>query len=354
MLKGLENIIKEMDIDSMLISDIHNVRYLSGYKGDESYLLISEKSNYFITDARYTEQAAIECPEFVILDWKALGRSINDAIAYITEKEELKLMGIEEVVMSHKQYAELDKMISTKTCCISGIIEDLRTVKQPHEKEYLRKACAISDRAFNRILNDIKVGITEAELSAKLAYYLKIEGSDARCYENIFLSGPRTSLLHGIPSDRKITYGDIILMDFGAGYNGYLSDMSRTVVLGKANEKQKEIYNIIKESEEDVINMVKSGIAAKEAYHHSLKAVSGTEYMSYFYTGIGHGVGLAVHEKPYMSAASTDIIKKDNVITVEPGIYIPGWGGVRIEDQILITDDGCEILTNSSRQLIEL
>ena len=249
MLEVLKNMLKEMDIDNMLISDIHNVRYLSGYKGDEAYLLISEKSKYLITDARYTEQGKIECPQFEIIDWKSMGRSINDAIANIAKKENLMILGIEDDAMSHKHYLELHKMVTTKTYSISGIIEDIRTVKLPHEIEYLRQACSIADRAFNRILNDIKVGITEVELSAKLAYYLKLEGSDARCYENILLSGPRTSLLHGIPSDRKVEYGDMILMDFGAGYNGYLSDMSRTVVMGKVNEKQKDIYNIIKESE---------------------------------------------------------------------------------------------------------
>lgn len=354
MLKTLINKIKEMDIDSIFICNIYNVRYLSGYKGDDSYLIISEKGKYFITDARYTEQAKIECPQFEIIDWRNIGANISNAIAYIVEKEDIQLLGIETHNISYEQFGEIDKLIPARIFPLSGIVEDLRTVKLPQEIEYLKKACSISDRAFNRILNDIKVGITEKELSAKLAYYLKIEGSDARHYENILLSGSRTSLLHGIPSEKKVEYGDLILMDFGAGCDGYLSDMSRTVVFGKANNKQKEIYNIIKKSEEDVIDAIKAGVYTKELYDSSLNAINGTEYLDYHYSGIGHGVGLAVHEKPYISPTSTDSLEKNNIITVEPGIYIPGWGGVRIEDQVLVMDDGCEIMTNSPKQLIEL
>lgn len=354
MLEALINKIKEMNIDSMFIYNKHNVRYLSGYKGDDSYLIISEKGKYFITDPRYTEQAKLECPQFEIINWRSKGSNIASAINYIVKKENMSTLGIEDSYISLKQYKEIEESTGIKLLTASGIIENLRTVKSSQEIEYAKKACEISDRAFSRILNDIKVGITEKELSAKLAYYLKSEGSDARCYENILLSGSRTSLLHGIPSGKKVEHGDLVLMDFGAGYNGYLSDMSRTVIVGKANDEQKKIYSIIKESEKNAIDSIKSNIHVTNVYNASLKPINGTKYFDYHYTGIGHGVGLAVHEEPFISPRSKDVLQKNNIITIEPGIYIPGWGGVRIEDQVVVTDDGCEIMTNSSRQLIEL
>jgi Xaa-Pro aminopeptidase len=348
------NEFKKNNIDGMLISNPHNVRYLSGYKGDDSYLLMTEKAKYLITDARYTEQAAEECPGFEIIDWKIVGGKLSTAIDHIAKKENIELLGIEPEAINYKQFRDLDNMVSAKLTCTTKIVEQLRTIKTPKEVEYIKRACEIGDKAFERILNDIKVGVTEKELSAKLAYYLKMEGSDARGYENILVSGKRTSLLHGIPSDKKVEYGDFVLMDFGAGYNGYLSDMTRTVVLGKANEKQKEIYDIEKRSGEEAISAIKAKKSTKEIYYASLKAMEKTEYIKYHYGSIGHGVGLAVHEEPYISPLCEYILEENNVITIEPGIYIPGWGGVRIEEQVLVTKEGCEILTNSPKQLIEI
>jgi Xaa-Pro aminopeptidase len=160
--------------------------------------------------------------------------------------------------------------------------------------------------------------------------------------------------LHGIPSDRKIEAGDLVLMDFGAGYKGYLSDMTRTVVFGKATSKQKEIYEIVKKSVEDMILSIKSGIAARQVYETSLSAMKETKYFNYHYSGVGHGVGLAVHEKPFLGPTSEDILKTNNVITLEPGIYIPKWGGIRIEEQVLVLEEGCEVMTKSDTHLIEL
>lgn len=349
----MEKLLQTKGIDGFLISNIFNVRYLSGYTGDDSFLLLTADDKYFITDTRYTEQAQEECIGFKVVDWKKKYLSLSSAIARIADEKEVKILGFEGSI-SHKFYCEIDGKLTCKLLIVKDVVEDLRQIKSLNEIEYSRKACEISDRAFYRILNDIKVGVTERELSAKLAYYLRIEGSDARYYENMMLSGARTSLLHGIPSEKKVENGDLVLMDFGAGYKGYLSDMSRTVVVGKANKRQKEVYEIVKKSEQEAINLMRNGINTHDVYLASIKHMKDTEYYGYHYTGIGHGVGLAVHEKPFMGLNSKDLLVKNNVITIEPGIYIPGWGGVRIEDQILVTDDGCEVMTKSPRKLIEL
>ncbi len=352
----IKKFIKEMkknNIEGMLISNPQNVRYLSGFKGDDTYLLITFQSNYVITDARYTEQAAQECPDFEVIDWRDIGK-FSRAVDYAAKKEDISKLGIEAEFINYRQFIDLKNDVKAKLVPLTKLVEKLRIIKTPEEIECARKACDISDRAFNRILSDIKIGITEKELSAKLQYYLKLEGSDARRYENIFISGKRTSLLHGIPSDKKVEYGDFVLMDFGAGYNGYLSDMTRTVVVGKADDKKKEIYEIERKSEQDAINAVKSKIIAKEVYYASIKAMENTGYLEYHYSGIGHGVGLAIHEEPFIGPKSEHLLEKNSIITIEPGIYIPGWGGVRIEDQVVVTDEGCEILTKSPRNLIEL
>jgi Xaa-Pro aminopeptidase len=352
----VEKLIEQMElmsIDAVFIYNIHNVRYLSGYKSDDSYLLVTNKKRYFITDPRYTEQAENECLGFEIINWRKFG-SISDAVAYLISKENVKRLHIEDSNISFNQYTQIQKALSVEAVPLKGLIEELRAVKTSEEIECSKKACQIGDRAFKRILEDIKPGVTENELSAKLAYYLKSEGSDARCYENILISGPRTSLLHGIPSDRKIEAGDLVLMDFGAGYKGYLSDMTRTVVFGKATSKQKEIYEIVKKSVEDMILSIKSGIAARQVYETSLSAMKETKYFNYHYSGVGHGVGLAVHEKPFLGPTSEDILKTNNVITLEPGIYIPKWGGIRIEEQVLVLEEGCEVMTKSDTHLIEL
>jgi len=181
-----------------------------------------------------------------------------------------------------------------------------------------------------------------------------MEGSDTQPYGNILISGARTSLFHGIPSSKAIEYGDFVLMDYGCQYHGYLSDMTRTIVVGKATSKQREVYLLEQQMVQDVLDFLKDGVKASETYNVSMQAIRGTEYEPYHYSGIGHGVGMFVHELPFMGPNSKDLIQAGNVITVEPGIYIPGWGGVRIEDQILVTLSGNENLINATKELIEL
>ncbi len=354
MIDKIKNVLEEKNFEGLLIYDIFNVRYLSGYTSDDAYLLITKNKNYFLTDPRYTEQASEECPEFEIFNWRSVSGDFSDAVSKIVKDENIKKLGVESHSITLSYFNKISKNITAEIIPVEGIVEEFRGVKTLEEIEYIRKACEIGDRAFERIIKEIKIGKTEKELSALLAYYLKIEGSDARNYENIFITGSRTSLLHGIPSEKKIQEGDLVLMDFGAGYKGYLSDMSRTVVMGKPTEKQKEVFQIAKQSEQDMVDAVKAGVTGPELYEASLKAMKGTEYLEYNYSGVGHGVGLAVHEIPFLGPKSKYTMKTNNIITLEPGIYIPGWGGIRLEDQVVVTESGCEVLTKSSRQFLEL
>jgi len=354
MLDKLIDYLKENNIDSFFISRPQNVRYVSKYTGDDSYLLITEKENFFITDPRYTEQAQQECRNFTIVNWRDQGKTIAEALKTIIERLNIKTYAFEGEFVNFNLYNELTTKINAEAISLSNVIESFRSIKSPEEIQNSRYACQIADRAFDRIIKDIKVGITEKELASRLSHYMVIEGSDTKPYGNILISGKRTSLLHGIPSNKTIEYGDFVLMDYGCGFNGYLSDMTRTVLVGKATPEQREVYELEKKIQSDATKTMVAGANAKDVYYASIEAIKNTKYFQYHYSGIGHGIGLFVHETPFMGPKSNEVLMENNIITIEPGIYIPNWGGVRIEDQILITKDGNESLTNSTRELIEL
>lgn len=341
-------------INAFYVSKPENVRYISGYTGDDSYLLITRQKYYFITDPRYTEQAADECPDYEIVNWRTKGNTLAGTLAALVQKENCKNVAFEADVLTYNTYKALEEKIKAELLPRSGVIEKFRSVKSEEEIELLRISADIASRAFDKIIKDIRVGVTEKELASKLSHYMVMEGADTKPYGGILISGARTSLLHGIPSGKAIEYGDLVLMDYGCQYKGYLSDMTRTVVVGKATPKQREVYDLEKRMVEDCEAVLKAGATAKEAYEASAKAIRGTEYFDYHYTGTGHGIGMFVHEVPFMGPTSTDVYEAGNVITVEPGIYIPGWGGIRIEDEVLITETGYENLISATKELIEL
>lgn len=352
----MERLLEYMEqagLQAMYISRPINVKYISHYTGEDSFLLITPEKKFFLTDPRYTEQVSYECPDYEIVNHRAYG-SMAQALKSIVTELKIKTIGFEDTHVTVADYAAFQKEIPAEFVPADGVIEKFRSVKRPEEIACARIACDIASRAYEKILKDIRVGITEKELAARLSLYMVMEGSDTQPYGNILISGARTSLLHGIPSAKAIEYGDLVLMDYGCQYHGYLSDMTRTVVVGKATPKQKEVYRLEQQMVADVENFLKDGVSAKEAYEISTKAIQDTEYFAYHYTGIGHGVGMFVHEVPFMGPKSQNIIHAGNVMTVEPGIYIPGWGGIRIEDQLLITENGNENLISATKELIEL
>lgn len=354
MVSRLLEYMKEQELDAFLVTSEINVRYISGYTGDDSSLLITPDAYYFLTDARYVEQAQKECPDYVILDSRAFAGTKGMLIQHLAKEQHADRIGFEEDEVSYQTYRQLNVEGGAQLIPTSGVIEEMRTVKTPQEIQYLRNACDISCRAFERIIRDIRPGVTEKELAARLSLYMVMEGADTMPYGNILISGARTSLLHGIPSAKAIEYGDFVLMDFGCQYKGYLSDMTRTVIVGKPTAKQREVYELEKRMLEDSLAAMKAGVAVKDVYEASVAAIRGTEYFDYHYTGIGHGIGMFVHEPPFMGPRSDVKLQAGNVRTIEPGIYIPDWGGVRIEDQILITEDGYENMISTTHELIEL
>lgn len=353
LMEKLLTYMKAHDLDGFFVSKLINVRYISRYTSDDAYLLVTNRGAFFLTDPRYIEQAENECPDYEIVNWRSGGGTVAGAIRGLIDGMGLKRVAFEGDAVSYDMYAEL-RETGAGLVPLNGVIENMRSVKTVDEIQNLRAACDIADRAFTRILNDIRVGITEKELASRLSHYMVLEGSDTKPYGNILISGKRTSLLHGIPSNKVIEYGDFVLMDFGCGFNGYLSDMTRTVVAGKATDRQKEVYALEQQMLKDATEAMLPGASAQDVYEASIRAIKDTEYFQYHYSGVGHGIGLFVHEHPFMNPQSEAVLQENNVITIEPGIYIPDWGGVRIEDQILITEHGNESLIHSTRDLIEL
>lgn len=354
MVQKLLTYMEEHHLDAFYVSKPENVRYISRYTGEDSYLLVTKARKFFITDPRYTEQASYECPDYEIINWKDFGKTMGETIAALLGKTDCKNLAFEAEVVTYNKYRDLEDRLKVELVPQVDVVETFRSVKSKEEIEKLRISADIASRAFEKIIKDIRVGVTEKELASKLAHYMVMEGADTKPYGGILISGARTSLLHGIPSSKAIEYGDLVLMDYGCQYKGYLSDMTRTVVVGRATPKQREVYALEQQMVADCEAVMKAGATGAEVYEASTRAIKGTEYFDYHYTGIGHGIGMFVHEIPFMAPASKAVFEPGNVITVEPGIYIPGWGGIRIEDEVLITENGCENLISATKELIEL
>ncbi len=337
------------NIDSAFIIGDINRNYLSGFTGDESYSIITKDKAYFITDFRYIEQAKQEAKEYEIIRYefpveKFLGDFIN--------KLNIKKLGFEEDIVSFRLYNQLKSGFSCELAPLEGIIEDIRTIKDKSEIENIQKAASIADDAFKHILNYIKVGMTEKEVALELEFYIRNQGASGLSFKTIAASGCRSALPHGTASDKKIKNGEFLTLDFGCIHNGYCSDMTRTVVIGKPDEKMTEIYNIVYHAQELALKEIKPGISGFDVDKAARDYIKSCGYGDNFGHGTGHGVGMEIHENPRLSPKFNMELKPGMVITDEPGIYIPDFGGVRIEDLVLVTEEGHKLLSRSSKDLI--
>lgn len=349
----LVEIIKKNSLDGLFLITDPNIRYISGFTGSDSYVLVTQNKNYFITDSRYTEQAEVQCKGFDVIRWGKPCESLIETLKDLADKEGLKKIGFEKEYVNYGLYEELSKGLpSIELVSTSSLVEELRYIKDQEEIDNIRKAASFADEAFDKILKLIKVGMTEKELGLELEYQMRKAGADGISFDTIFISGKKTSLPHGQPSEKKIEYGDFITMDFGALCDGYCSDITRTIVVGEVSEEQKKIYDIVKLAQKTGLETIKAGMVGKDV-DAKVREVMG-EYNQYFGHGLGHGLGLVIHEQPFMGANCDRVLEENCVVTVEPGIYIPNWGGVRIEDTVVVKKDCVEILTHSPKELIVL
>ena len=337
-------------VDALLVTNLSNVRYLTGFSGSSGVLLLDRKRSLFFTDFRYQEQSEKEVGDAAEL--VVFKTSANEAILEHLCGASVKNLGLEATIPLGT-YEIFQKCFTGKITTTRGLVEQVRQVKGEAEMKDLRKAFAISDHSFAKLLRFIKPGKREIEIAARLEYIMRVEGSDGPSFATIIASGERASCPHAHPTDRKIRAGEMVKIDFGAIWNGYHSDMTRTVFVGKADAKFREIYGIVLEAQRRAIAAIRPGVLGVDIDKIARDHIASKKYGDKFGHGLGHSLGLDIHEMPAYSTKCNDVIKTDMVLTVEPGIYLPGWGGVRIED-VYRVDVEPERLTATPNDLLEL
>ncbi|UCZ52678.1 Xaa-Pro peptidase family protein [Bacillus shivajii] len=341
--------LQELDLDAILITNASNRRYISDFTGTAGVILISLTEAKVIVDGRYTEQAKAQAKQFEIVEHN---KNLLEVSANEVGKMNVKQLSYEADHVSVSQFKNYQKQIDAEMVETSNIVESLRMVKTEEELGLMREAARIAEKALEHVLTMIKPGITEKDLSAELIYKMQKLGASGPANDPIVASGVRSALPHGRASEKVIEKGDIITFDFGAIYNGYRSDMTRTVSVGEPPAELKKIYHIVRETLEYAKEKIKPGLTVKEYDQLAREYIEEKGYGKYFIHGIGHGLGLDLHEGP--TVAANEVFEENMVFTVEPGIYIPDLGGVRLEDDVVIKKDGIENLTPSSKELIIL
>jgi len=345
---------EENKVDGLFLMGDANIRYVSGFTGEDSFVFLLPPKKVFITDSRYTEQAEKECPGFEIVRHRGGWPNLEETIARLSKKYHIKKIGFEQDVVTFEIYDKLRRALDGRTELVptSGLVESVRYIKDEGEIACIKKAAQIACAAFTHVVNMIKPGLKEKDIEIELEYQMKKKGASAPAFATIVASGPRGSLPHAQPTERVIQMGDLITMDFGAVYQGYCSDITRTISLGEPDKRQKEIYQIVKEAQEAGLKAVRPGMEGRMADKAAREVIEKAGFGSCFGHGLGHGVGLEIHEEPALNNNCRKMLAAGAVVTVEPGIYIPDWGGVRIEDTVLVTGEGCEVLTPVSKELI--
>jgi len=354
MMERIEKLRKELEsrqVDAMLITNPYNRRYMTGFTGTSGAAVVSKNDAVFITDFRYTEQAKKQVKDFRIIQQES---SILKEVAKIADEWKIKTLGFEKDTMTYGEYESYQKVLNVELVPLSGVIEKIRLIKTDEEIKIIKVACEIADAAFSHILNFIKPGVTELEVSNELEFFMRKQGASSSSFDTIVASGLRSALPHGVATDKVIEKGDFVTLDFGAIYNGYVSDMTRTIAVGQPSAKLVEMYNVVLEAQLLAIEKIKPGMKGIEADKIARDYLAERGYGEAFGHSTGHGIGLEVHEGPNLSYRSEQVLEPNMVVTVEPGVYLPEIGGVRIEDDIVITETGNERLTHSPKELIIL
>jgi Xaa-Pro aminopeptidase len=348
-LDSLKSIMQKKGYNAFYIANITNVRYLSGFTGSSGFLLVSDQGDHFFSDGRYTEQSKNQVHDF----------SIHITTNHLKMIEEEKLLKSEWTLCfegNHLSYDTYNRIKSTngaaEMVAENDIVENIAAVKDQSEIDALQTAVDITDRVYDLIIPEIRVGVTEKHIASRISYLFKQEGGDGDSYDPIIASGANGALPHATPSDKGVEKGDFIVMDFGALYKGYHADMTRTIVVGKASDRHHEIYNIVLDSQLAGINLARSGIKCSDVDKACRDVIDAKGYGKLFMHSTGHGLGLEVHTLPRITWTNHNALEENNVITIEPGIYIAGWGGVRIEDDCLILKDSCCPMNSSTKELV--
>lgn len=350
-LTKLRDALEANNLDAILITSPINRRYVTGFTGTAGVAIISKNDARFITDFRYTSQATAQAKEFKVIQHKqVIELEIKDQLKAL----DVKRLGFEKDTITFSQYEKYKAIFETELVPVSGIVEALRSIKTAEELAIMKKAAKIADDAFEHVLGYIKPGAKEIDISNELEFYMRKLGATSSSFDTIVASGERSALPHGVASDKEIQSGELVTLDFGALYQGYCSDITRTVAVGEINEQLRTIYDTVLEAQLRGVDGIKPGITGKEADAITRDYITEKGYGDYFGHSTGHGVGLEVHETPSLASRSEQKLEPGMVVTIEPGIYVPGVGGCRIEDDLVVTNSGNERLTFAKKELIQL
>ena len=350
--KSARKIMELNHLDGILFSSLENIRYLCGFTGSDGALVITQKESFFLTDSRYWTQADDEVRNSKIIHYK----NKMEGIASLSLDLKLKSIGFESTSLAFSSHQFLLGGLApdAKLIPLEYELKNLRAIKDAQELALIRRAIDISSNAFFHIMGILKEGILEREVALDMEFSMKRSGADAIGFDLIIASGKRSALPHGRADVKRIEKGDFILIDFGSGFQGYHSDQTRTVICGRPSSEQEKIYQLVKEAHDKAIEKVRPGIPISEVDGAARDHIRNQGYGEYFGHGTGHGIGLAVHEDPVVNGENKGLVQEGMVFTIEPGIYLPDWGGVRIEDMIRVTSTGAEVLTYLSHDLKEI
>jgi len=351
-LKKFREALSKMDLDAAIISGRANTIYLSGFTGDTSFMLVGMDKVWLIVDFRFTIQAKEEAAKGIeIVEYKeSFAQTINELLS----QNKIEKVGVEGDKLTLTEYENFkEKLTKAKVLKnIGNILERIRMVKEEDEIERLQQAVLIGDRIFDHIIKFIKPGMKEYEIAAEMEYQMKKLGAKGPSFDTIVAGGPRSAMCHGTASDYAIKKGDALVLDFGVIYRNYCSDMTRTIFIGEPNDQLKKIYNIVRETQQKALDSLKSGMSGFDADKIARDIISEAGYGRNFGHSLGHGVGIEIHEEPRLSMKSKDILANGMVFSVEPGIYVEGLGGVRIEDMVVLVDNRPRNLTTSTKDMI--
>jgi Xaa-Pro aminopeptidase len=352
----LRVLLERENLDVLLVSGAHNQLYLTGFAGKVSgakaFLLISADKAVLITDHRYFESAEKELDFCQVIAWEKPG---FEELYTLIKKEGWHNIGIEAAHLSLETYYSLVKGLKNlKLIPTYNLVEKLRLIKDKAEIELIEKAAFITSTTFEFLLSIVKAGVKESEIAAEIEFFMRKKGADKVAFDVIIASGSRSSVPHAETSQKKIESTEMVKVDFGARYRFYNSDMTRTIFVGKASPKQKKIYNILRSVQEEILLEVKPGVSCQELDKKARIKLEKYQLSAFFKHNLGHGVGLEIHEAPTLSSVSQETLSENMVVTIEPGVYIRGFGGIRIEDLVLVTDKGAKVLTQASKELLEV
>jgi Xaa-Pro aminopeptidase len=343
---------EQSGLDGLLFTSLENIRYLCGFTGSDGAFVLGQKESFFLTDSRYWTQSEEEVKGAKIVHYKKK----TDGILSLFSDLGLKRIGFESYFLPFSLYRFLREKLSNEIELIhlENESKNLRAVKDGEELASIRKAIDIASNAFEHILKMAKVGIFEDDLAFEMEFFMKREGAEGLGFDIIIASGKRSAFPHGRAGKKRIEKGDLVLIDFGSRFQGYHSDQTRTAVCGAPSPEQKKIYQIVKDAQQRAIDKVRPGVPLREVDAAARDYIRDSGYDEYFGHGTGHGIGLAVHEDPAVNKENDDLLQEGMIITVEPGIYLPDWGGVRIEDMVRATSTGMEVLTYLPKELREI